>query len=77
MPKKKSYTPKFKFYAVLDALRSEATDATPDTRPQTSAVGTAEGFREPEKPGIIGKQPSNPMTPGGFSGEAKRTTTTR
>ena len=27
MPKKKSYSPKFKFSAVLDALRSEATDA--------------------------------------------------
>ncbi|MGM0578545.1 MAG: transposase [Myxococcota bacterium] len=27
MPKKKSYAPKFKFHAVLDALRSDATDA--------------------------------------------------
>lgn len=27
MPKKKSYPPKFKFQAVLDALRSDATDA--------------------------------------------------
>lgn len=27
MPKKKSYSPKVKFHAVLDALRSDATDA--------------------------------------------------
>ena len=27
MPKKKSYTPKFKFHAVLAAMRSSATDA--------------------------------------------------